>query len=93
MKKVNVIINNEEGLHARPANIFSKKASKFTADIVLYKNDNESKHYNPKSILSLMSMGAAMGDSITIVADGEDEGEAIQALQTLIESGFSKKEE
>jgi len=93
MKKVYVILNNEEGLHARPANIFSKKASEFKSDIVLFKNDDESKEYNPKSILSLMSMAAAVNTKITIVAEGEDEEKAVKELQALIESGFPKKED
>ncbi|MTI60376.1 MAG: HPr family phosphocarrier protein [Firmicutes bacterium] len=93
MKKITVVLSNEEGLHARPANIFSRIASQFESDIVIYKNDNKNKEYNPKSILSLMSMGAAMNDKITIVAEGEDEEKAVNDLQELIESGFSEKEE
>ncbi len=93
MKKVDIILNNEEGLHARPASIFSKKAGKFKSDIIVLKNDAEDKEYNPKSILSIMSMGAAMDDKITIIAEGEDEEDAVKALQALIESGFSLEEE
>lgn len=93
MKKITVVLNNEEGLHARPANIFSRIASQFESEIVLYKNNNENKRYNPKSILSLMSMGAAMNDQITIIAEGEDEGKAVLDLQALIENGFSEKGE
>jgi phosphotransferase system HPr (HPr) family protein len=61
---------------------------KFKSDIKVYKNGEE-KAYNPKSILSVMSMGAVKGDVLRIEAFGEDEAEAIENLKTIIES-FNK---
>lgn len=89
MKKANLKLQNEEGLHARPANLFSKAAMKFKCDIQLLKNGDSTKVYNPKSILSILSMGAVKGDEITIIANGEDEEDAISKITELIKNGFN----
>lgn len=86
MYMMEVVINNELGLHARPANEFIKEASKFKAEIKVIKNNTE---YNGKSIIGILSMGAIKGDTITIAAKGEDEKEAVEALVKLIASKFS----
>ncbi|PTX17451.1 phosphocarrier protein [Halanaerobium congolense] len=88
MKKADFILEHEEGFHARPAGIFSKQASKFKADIVLFKNGNQEKEYNPKSIISIMTMGATQNDKITIQADGNDEEEAVNSLLDLVANDF-----
>lgn len=82
MKEILVKINNPTGLHARPASILVKEAMKFKSNIYLIKNNKE---YNAKSIMSVMAMGAAMGDEIKIKAEGGDENEAINSLQKLLE--------
>ncbi|PKM50945.1 MAG: HPr family phosphocarrier protein [Firmicutes bacterium HGW-Firmicutes-7] len=89
MKKISIKLHNEEGLHARPANMFSKAAMKFKCDIQLLKNGDTSKVFNPKSILSILSMGAMKGDELTIIANGEDEEEAIVKITELIKTDFS----
>jgi len=88
MIKVLFEITNEEGLHARPASEFSKESMKYKSDIKVYKNEGE-KAYNPKSILSIMTMGAVKGDVLRIEASGEDETDAIEKLKTILES-FNK---
>ena len=88
MKKAEFVLEHEEGFHARPAGDFSKLASKFKADIVLFKNGNEDKEYNPKSIISIMTMGATQNDSITIQAEGIDEEEAVTSLLELVNNDF-----
>lgn len=88
MKKITLTIKSSEGLHARPASMFVKAASSFKSNIKIIKNDDTSKEYAGKSILSIMAMAAANGDKITIMADGEDEDMAINELQALVESGF-----
>lgn len=88
MIQITVEITNDEGLHARPASEFSKTSMKYKSDIKIYKN-REEKAFNPKSILSIMSMGAVKGDVLRIEAAGEDEGSAVEALKTILES-FNK---
>jgi phosphotransferase system HPr (HPr) family protein len=85
MRKSEVTITNEEGLHARPANLFSKEALRFKSDIYMTKNGGD-KHYNPKRIISLLSMGVVKGDRLNIVAEGDDEAEAVSKLGKVINS-------
>ncbi|PKM49218.1 MAG: HPr family phosphocarrier protein [Firmicutes bacterium HGW-Firmicutes-7] len=89
MKKAMIKLQNEEGLHARPANLFSKTAMKFKSDIKILKNGDPRKVFNPKSILSILSMGAIKGDELTITAEGEDEEEAIAKVIDLVKNGFN----
>ena len=81
MIKGDVVLQNETGLHARPASIFVKEASKFKSEIKLFKDEKE---YNAKSIMGLLSMGAAKGEKITIQANGEDEETAVKTLVELV---------
>ncbi|NLW40024.1 MAG: HPr family phosphocarrier protein [Tissierellia bacterium] len=87
MVKQEVTLTNETGLHARPASLFVKEASKFTADITVEKDGKE---YNAKSIMGVLSMGAAKGDTITIKAEGSDAEEAVEALAKLIKDNFNE---
>lgn len=87
MYKAEVILKNETGLHARPANLFVKEVEKYTSNIIIEKDKKE---YNARSMLGILSMGAVKGTKITIIADGDDEKEAIEALKTLVDSNFAE---
>lgn len=80
-----VKIMNEEGMHARPAGAFAKKASEFKSNINV-KINGQSK--NAKSMMSIMSLGLKFGDEITIDAQGEDADTAVNELTQLVESKF-----
>lgn len=84
MNSITVFLNNEVGLHARPAALLVSEVSKYKSNIKIIKNGKE---YNPKSILGVLSMGAKKGDEITIAAEGEDEDAAVCGIKSLIE-GF-----
>lgn len=88
MKRKEVEIKNKLGLHARPASLVVKLAGKFESEIQLIKEDTE---INAKSILGVMMLAAGPGQKITITADGSDESEAVDALASLIESGFGEE--
>ncbi len=81
MYREEVILKNETGLHARPASLFVKEAAKYVSDIKIVKGEKE---YNGKSIMGILSMGAAKGDVLTIQAEGEDEETAVKELVDLI---------
>lgn len=81
-------ITAEEGLHARPASILAKECMKFDCDLKLYKADNKEKAFQPKSILSIMTIGASSGDVVTIQAEGSDEVAAMQRLEVLFATDF-----
>jgi len=82
MKKIKVAVKNEYGLHARPSSLMANLASQFKSDIKVIKDDNE---VNCKSIMNLLLLAAGKGVVLTIVADGEDEDEALKALRELVE--------
>ena len=81
------VINNLEGLHARPAVFFIQKANEFKSSIWIEKDD---RRVNAKSLLGVLSLGIVKGTSVNIVADGVDEDEAIKTLAELIDSDFSE---
>ena len=76
-----VTINNNVGLHARPATFFIQKANSYKSSIWVEKDD---RRVNAKSLLGVLSMGIANGTSITLIADGEDEVDALNGLEALI---------
>ena len=76
-----VTIQNEIGLHARPASLFIQEAIKYSSNIEIVKGD---KTYNGKSIMSVLSMSAGRGQEITIRAEGADEKKAVEGLSDLI---------
>src|SRR5687767_6245712 len=72
-----VTITHEAGLHARPAAVVAAAARQFTSDVRLVKGDREA---NARSLVSIMALEVGRGDSITIVARGEDAQEAIAGI-------------
>ena len=76
-----VTIVNEVGLHARPATFFIQKANTFKASIWIEKED---RRVNAKSLLGVLSMGIVKGTVVTLIADGDDEAEALNGLEKLI---------
>ena len=82
-----VIINNSLGLHARPAAILAKEASKYKSDIKIIMDKTE---VDAKSILDILTLAAPKGKSIKLIAKGEDAKEAIANIQSLIEEGFGE---
>ena len=82
-----VTIKNSVGLHARPATFFIQKANSYRASVWVEKDDRK---VNAKSLLGVLSLGIAKGMTVTLIADGPDEGAAITGLVELIDSGFSE---
>ena len=81
------VVNNQVGLHARPATFFIQKANEFKSSIWVEKDD---RRVNAKSLLGVLSLGIVKGTTVTIIADGADEEEAIVTLAELIDSDFSE---
>lgn len=81
------VINNQVGLHARPATFFIQKANEFKSSIWIEKDE---RRVNAKSLLGVLSLGIVKGTTVTLVADGADEQEAIDTLTALINSDFSE---
>ena len=81
-----VVVQNQVGLHARPATFFIQKANEFKASVWVEK---EERRVNAKSLLGVLSLGIIGGASIRITADGVDEEAAVEALVKLVQSGFT----
>lgn len=82
-----VMVQNQVGLHARPATFFIQKANGYKSSIWVEKED---RRVNAKSLLGVLSLGIVGGTGIRIIADGADEEEAVAGLVELVESGFSE---
>ena len=82
-----VTINNEVGLHARPATFFIQKANEFKSSIWVEKDE---RRVNAKSLLGVLSLGITKGTTITLLADGSDEKEAVAALSELVSGNFGE---
>lgn len=87
MVKKTITINNAAGLHARPATLLVKEASKYKSNIKLACGTNE---INAKSIMGIMAMGLSMGSEVDIIAEGIDEHEALEGIVALFESNFGE---
>ncbi|MGQ0815083.1 MAG: phosphoenolpyruvate--protein phosphotransferase [Gemmatimonadota bacterium] len=77
IESVPVVIASESGLHARPAALIAAAARRFTSDLRLVKGDREA---NARSVVSIMALEVAGGDTVTVLARGNDAAAAIVAL-------------
>ena len=89
MKKLEITVKNPTGLHARPAKTFVNIAKQFSSDVAVIHNNKRAKG---KSLISLLTLGVESGSQIQIEIDGEDEVQALQAIQEAIESGLGEEE-
>ena len=83
MLKETIVVELQAGLEARPAALFVQIASKYESHISILLTD---KQVNAKSIMGMMSLGAVKGQEITLLVDGEDEEEAMEALVAFMTS-------
>ena len=81
-----VAVQNQVGLHSRPATFFIQKANEFKSSIWVEK---EERRVNAKSLLGVLSLGIVGGTQIRIIADGMDEQLAVDSLVALVDSGFA----
>ncbi|MBP2276400.1 MULTISPECIES: HPr family phosphocarrier protein [Sphingomonas] len=83
-----VLITNKRGLHARASAKFVTLAATQPCEVLVEKDGAGS--VTGTSIMGLMMLGAAMGDTIVISADGEDAETAVSALCDLVEAKFGE---
>ena len=81
-----VQVTNQVGLYARPATFFIQCANGFKSTILVEK---EERRVNAKSLLGIMSLGITKGTTITLIADGGDEVEALNGIEELVTNGFN----
>jgi len=79
-----VTVGSKVGLHARPASVFARAVAE--SGVVVMLTDAAGKTVNAGSILSVLSMGIAYGDTITLSSDDESAGPALDSLAQLLAS-------
>lgn len=79
--RIEVVIKNKTGLHARPAAVFVQIANKYESDITIIKDDQE---VNGKSIMGILMLAAEKGTKVIIVAEGDDAEAAIEDLSKVL---------
>jgi len=90
MYEKTVTVINRAGVHARPAALLVHAAKDFVSEIFLERGDDR---INGKSIMGIITLGAAYGTQIKIIADGEDEREAVEAMARHFENKFDEEED
>ena len=81
------VVKNQYGIHARPAALFVKTASRFDSDVYVEKDGNR---VSGKSIMGMMTLEASCGCKLRIIVTGPDAEQALQDLQALMESKFGE---
>lgn len=87
MKRIEVVVVNKLGLHARPSAALTQVATRFKSEVWVSKGP---RRVNGKSIMGVMMLAAARGSTLAIEADGADEDAALEALRELIVGGFGE---
>ena len=81
MKTIKATIIDPVGLHARPASLLVKEASKFDSEITVKAKGNSG---NLKSIMNVMALGVKQNEQVEIEISGSDENEAYEAIQKTL---------
>lgn len=87
MKKITYTVKAEAGLHARPAGLLVKQSASFKSNIKIL-SEASGKEADLKRLMAVMALGIKQGDSIVVSAEGEDEAEAVTAIETFLKENF-----
>jgi phosphocarrier protein HPr len=82
MKSFTYLIQDEMGIHARPAGLLVKTAKQFQSTIMLVRNEES---IRLDRLIALMNMAVKQGQKVTITADGVDEDAALDALKVIFQ--------
>ncbi len=85
MKEFNYTITDPQGVHARPAGVLVKEASKYQSSITIEK---DGKSGDAKRIFAVMGLGVKCGQTITVKIDGSDETEAAAAVEEFLKANL-----
>lgn len=77
-----IVVRCESGLHNRQATYFVQKSNEYVSDIWV---ETGSRKMNAKSLLGIMSLSVITGSTVLISASGDDEEEAVNALEALLQ--------
>ena len=85
-----VVVPNKQGIHSRPAEMFVRRAQQFQSKIEIVRDGYR---IEAKSIMNLLTLGAAQGTELTLEAEGSDAQEAVDALAEVIEKDFLEEDD
>jgi phosphocarrier protein HPr len=91
MVEAELTVNSEQGLHARPADLFVRSANRFLSEIKVRNLTNGSEYVNAKSILRILALGVYRGFRIQVSIDGPDEAAALEEIAALVNNNFDEK--
>ena len=89
MKQLEITINNETGLHARPAKTLVNLTKQFKSEVFIWHGEKKA---NAKSLISVLTLGASKGSQLRIQVSGEDEANALAQIESAILSGLGEGE-
>src|SRR6266498_686262 len=89
MKQLEITINNETGLHARPAKTLVNLVKQFKSEILIWHGEKKA---NAKSLISVLTLGASKGSQLRIQVNGDDEDNALAQIESAILSGLGEGE-
>jgi phosphocarrier protein FPr len=89
MKQLEITINNETGLHARPAKTLVNLVKQFKSEILIWHGEKKA---NAKSLISVLTLGASKGSQLRIQVNGDDEENALAEIESAILSGLGEGE-
>jgi phosphotransferase system HPr (HPr) family protein len=78
-------IADPSGIHARPAGLFAKQMQTFKSSVTLKRDDQS---VNGKQLIGIMKMRLKCGQTFTVIAEGEDENEAIEAARSFLKENL-----
>jgi phosphocarrier protein HPr len=84
-----VVVPNKQGMHARPADMFVRRAQQFESKVEIVRDNFR---VEAKSIMNLLMLGAAQGTELTLEEEGSDAQEALDALAEVVEKGFLEED-
>jgi len=82
-----VIVQNEVGLHARPAKNLVSELNKYISDVYIEKDGYR---INAKSIIGVLTLAAVKGTELMVIAEGEDAEQVLEIVQHMFEEGFGE---
>ncbi len=83
-----IVIQNRNGLHARPAAMFVKISSRYRAEVWVEK---DGERVNGKSIMGLMMLAAGKGSKLHIIAEGADADKVVAEIENLVQTRFGEE--
>lgn len=85
MKEFEFVVNDPQGIHARPAGLLVKEAKKFESNISVFKGARKG---NLKKIFTVMALGVKQGETIKVQVEGADEEQAASTVEAFLKENF-----